>query len=234
MVVVCTRKYHPSQCVVHAGKVMREAAYDVVLLSEDCDWTQRSFSAIDMWRTREFWPGLTAHTLVCRKANVDSSREWWMPVLLPEDLQLIKYETVILLSMAGVVDVFDFDFERFHRLMCEAGAHVAMSSLAQGAGGGSLQLHHQVPGHPVTWTDGMLLLQDPPIMAITTSAYECILHRLSVRGHQPMTISPNTLAVLCAPGGLLSTCNVGQSCVEVGGEWIDDSIGESLFRVASL
>jgi len=173
----------------------------------------------------------------CESQTWDSDA-WWLPPVLDSDavfypgemVEKLGYESYVFISAQGVTDLMNdlkssFSIAAVYGEMMEAGAHVAMATISNDA--------IEVSEWCVSESDDRRCVEkggdigvpapvpvDSPIMIFTLAAWRCLVDRMLVhRGGSKSTprpaLSGYSKNVACSPGGVLSLCNIGQSCISL-------------------
>jgi hypothetical protein len=220
---------------------MNDTEYDIFVLGNDCskDWIEFSSDMVQ-WRLREWQASLGSrhYVLRCITQTWDSDA-WWLPLhdlaLYPCELDPdvdpdfeSTYESYVFISSPGVSDAIygrgssAFSLSAAHNAMRQVGAHVAMTnaSFSDATSGGGLDLYgdRRHCASRAGDTGIISLPRDPAILIITAPAWKCILDQQIMKKNNSNVwplISPHSLSVACSPGGALSACDIGQSCIFV-------------------
>ena len=221
---------------------MKDTKYDLLVLLNDCIIDFEGQPVMTRPKLQGWISSLNGGCMVGCKSQTWDSDAWWLPPVLdsdavfyPEELvEKLGYESYVFISAQGVTDLMNdlkssFSMAAVYGEMMEAGAHVAMTTTSYDAievsewcvsesddrrcveKGGGIGVPAPVSG-------------DSPIMIFTLAAWRCLVDRMFVhKGAPGFDFNLESMAgysknVACSPGGVLSLCNIGQSCI-----FLDDS-----------
>lgn len=240
--MACPPPLQHTDCILYAGRVMNDTGYDLVVLRNDCDKDFDLESGMTQWRLREFRAGQNHDDYValsCAEQTWDSSA-WWLPPIAPNDFAIYPsslnpfegqnsgkvYESYVFISAQGVVDYLNghassFSLAATHDIMRRAGAHVAMAKTVSdnaNNGGDWSQFHDRHYTRKEGGVGIISLQRDPPILVLTPSTWICIVNQTIIQTELAGLrhgIMVHSLSMSCSPGGTLSACSLGQSCIDV-------------------
>ena len=145
--MACSPPLQHTDCILHAGRVMNDTRYDLLVLRNDCtEWSEFN-SEMSGWRLREWQSSLGDRECVvsCAEQTWDSD-VWWLPPITPNDLAIYPfdlnpdenpasrkvYESYVFISAQEVNDTLNglgasFSLVAAHGRMMQAGAHIGMA-----------------------------------------------------------------------------------------------------------
>jgi hypothetical protein len=241
-VVSCIPPLRNEDCILQAARVMQNTEYDLLLLSNDCekDFEFRPVGTrpkLQEGKSSLNWPCI----FHCESQTWDTDY-WWLPPASPSDaayysggmVEKLRYGSFVFISAQGVTDLINdlnssFSITAVHGEMVQAGAHVAMATASYDVtydvteSGECLNEHdeRQCVGKGGGIGIPAPVSGDSPIMVFTSPAWRCLVDRMFVKKGAPgedfrlVSMSAYSKSVACSPGGVLSLCNIGQSCIHL-------------------
>jgi hypothetical protein len=230
-VVSCIPPLRNEDCILQASRVMQNTEYDLLVLSNDCeeDFDDRPVGTRP--KLQEGKSSLNGPCIFDCRSQTWGTDYWWLPPALPSDaafypremVEKLGYESFVFISAQGVTDLINdlnssFSITAVHGEMVQAGAHVAMATASHDVteSGECLNEHdeRQCVGKGGGIGIPAPVSGDSPIMVFTSPAWRCLVDRKFVmKGAHLVSMSGYSKSVACTPGGVLSLCNIGQSCI---------------------
>ena len=226
---------------------MQDTEYDLLVLSNECQVDFDHQPIMTYPKLKEWVSSLNGGCMVfCYSQTWDSASDvWWLPPVTPSDVviypgemvQKLGYESFVFISAQGVTDLMNdlnssFSMTAVHGEMMQAGAHVAMAAASYDAIESGECVNESDDRRCVGKGGGIGVPApasgDSPIMVLTLPAWRCLVDRMLMHklfARDPSSgerVSRYSKSVACSPGGVLSLCNMGQSCI-----FLDNTVVEA-------
>jgi hypothetical protein len=239
-IVSCMPPLQIEDCMLQAARVMQNTEYDLLVLSNNCEKDFHNRPVETRPKIQEGKSSLNGPCIFDCKSQTWDTDYWWLPPASPSDaayypgemVEKLGYESFVFISAQGVTDLINdlnssFSMADVHGEMMQAGAHVAMATASyRGNVTESSECLNEHDERQCVGKGGGIgipapLSGDSPIMVFTPHAWRCLVDRMFVKKGAPgedfrlVSMSAYSKSVACSPGGVLSLCNIGQSCIHL-------------------